>query len=153
MPQRMFQELRGRKQEKVAPFLTLENLTGVLVFFAPAYIGSGGTPLLIRAPLVIGAAVLGYVLTMEHRGMALYERLILRGRGMLRLRLHTRIIRPEQLAGRVVEVQAKAVPLSGPIQPILTDAVARRAARTAAAGGLNGHHNQSEAGHADPPGE
>ncbi len=117
MSYRMLEELQNRRKEKVAVFLTFENIVGLIVVFFPVFLGSGGLPLLIRGPLCIVAALLGVALTIEIHGLALYEQLLWRVRGALRLRLRGNIITPEDLAGAIPpEVPEHPLPLDGPVQ-------------------------------------
>jgi len=62
MSYRMLEELQNRRKEKVAVFLTFENIVGLIVVFFPVFLGSGALPLLVRGPLCVGAAVLGVAL-------------------------------------------------------------------------------------------
>jgi hypothetical protein len=123
MPIRVLEELTSRKKEKIATFLTFESIVAVLIAFLPLFLLSGSWPLLVRVPVCAGAAALGYILTLEVQGLALYERLLWIGRGLVRLRLHGGTITPDDLPGSVV-VQAPdaVIALDGPITPITRSA-------------------------------
>jgi hypothetical protein len=65
----------------------------------PVYLVSGGMPFWLRMIALATAAALGVVATLDIGGMALYERLIWRMRGLIRRRLMGRRITPAHLAG------------------------------------------------------
>jgi hypothetical protein len=117
MPYRMLEEFQSRRKEKVAAFLTFENIVGLILVAFPFFVGSAGLPLLIRAPLVLGAALFGVFVTLEIGGLSLYEKLIWRGRGLIRLRTRGDVITPEDLTGAArSDDQERPLPLDGPIQ-------------------------------------
>ena len=106
MAYEQLEQISARKGEKIAAFLTIENAAGLLLTVLPAYLLSGSLPLLLRALVLGAAAALGIGATLEFRGLALYERLLWRGRGLLRVRLQSRRITPEQLVGAPRSVRA-----------------------------------------------
>ena len=119
MSYRMLEELQNRRKEKVAIFLTFENIVGLILVFFPVFLSSGGLPLLLRAPLCLAAGVLGVALTLDVHGLAIYERALWQARGMVRLRTRGRVITPDDLAGAVApETAERPLPLDGPIQAI-----------------------------------
>lgn len=117
MPYEHIEEIQSRKGEKIAMFLTLENATGLILGAFPAYLITAAMPFFLRIAIVVAAAVLGVVITLDMGGMAGYERLIWLVRGTLRRRIDPRPIRPESLAGAVVTVRwGRPLPVGGPIQ-------------------------------------
>src|SRR3954451_7553153 len=102
MAYRMLEELQNRRKEKVAIFLTFENIVGLIIVFFPVFLGSSAFPLIIRAPLCISAAVLGVMATLDVQGLPVYEHVVWRTRGWLRLRTQGQVITPDQLSGAVV---------------------------------------------------
>jgi hypothetical protein len=117
MSYRMIEELQSRKKEKVAMFLTFENIIGLVLFGFPGFVVSTNMPLLIRVPCVAGAALLGVFLTLETQGLPIYERLLWRARGAIRIRTRGGLIRPEDLAGAVRPTQLeRALARDGPIR-------------------------------------
>ena len=117
MSYRMLEELQNRRKEKVAVFLTFETSVGLSAEFFPVFLGSTALPLLVRGPLCVGAAALGVALTIEIHGLALYEQLLWRVRGALRLRMHGDIITPDDLAGAIPpDVPEHPLALDGPVQ-------------------------------------
>jgi hypothetical protein len=119
MSYRMLEELQNRRKEKVAVFLTFENIVGLILVFFPVFLGSSALPLLIRGPLCIGAAALGVALTLEVQGLAIYEQLLWHIRGVIRLRTRGNIVTPDDLAGAITQNgPERPLPLAGPIQTI-----------------------------------
>jgi hypothetical protein len=146
MSYRMLEELQNRRKEKVAIFLTFENIVGLILVFFPVFLSSGGLPLLVRAPLCLGAAVLGVALTLDMHGLAVYERALWQARGIVRLRTRGRVITPDDLAGAVApETTERPLPLDGPIQAV-------ERPRTIRLGPLVLPHGHGGA-HADPAAE
>ncbi|NCC32042.1 MAG: hypothetical protein EOM24_08470 [Chloroflexia bacterium] len=126
MPYRMLEELHNRRKEKVAVLLTFEHLVGIILVVLPCVVVSAGLPLLVRAPLIIGAALLGLALTLDVGGMAIYEHLLWQLRGQLRMRMHGRIITPEMLTGTVPNERGeRPLAVDGPVQ-IVRDPRQRR---------------------------
>jgi len=116
MAYRMLEELQNRRKEKVAIFLTFENIVGLIIVFFPVFLGSSAFPLIIRAPLCIGAAVLGVMATLDVQGLPVYEQLLWRARGFLRLQTQGQVITPDQLTGAVVlDAPDRPLPVGGPI--------------------------------------
>jgi hypothetical protein len=126
MPARLIEELTSRKQEKIATFLTFESIVAVLIGFMPLFMISSGWPLLVRVPACAGAAVAGYLMTVEVRGLPLYEQLIWSARGLFRLHMHGRRVVPEDLPGAIpAPDQDRVIAASGPIELVQRGAAAR----------------------------
>src|SRR3712207_3141305 len=115
MAYEQLEELTSRKREKVALFLTAENMAGLLAVGLPAYIGTMQTPFFLRILILIAAAVLGVVITTDMNGMACYERMLWWVRGRLRRQVAGGVIRPAEFAAAPVVQGDRAVPLGGPI--------------------------------------
>jgi hypothetical protein len=119
MSYRMLEELQNRRKEKVAIFLTFENIVGLILVFFPVFLSSGALPLLLRAPLCLGAAVLGVALTLDVHGLAIYERALWQARGMVRLHMRGREITPDDLGGAIApDTPERPLPLDGPIHAV-----------------------------------
>jgi hypothetical protein len=119
MAYRMLEELQNRRKEKVAIFLTFENIVGLILVFFPVFLGTSAFPLMIRAPLCIGAAIFGVAATLEVHGLPIYEQLLWRARGYIRLRTHGQIITPDHLTGAVLhDAPDRPLPLGGPISVV-----------------------------------
>ena len=110
------EELTSRKREKVALFLTAENMAGLLAVGLPAYVGTLETPFSLRILILLAAAVLGVLLTSDINGMACYERAVWWVRGRLRRQVTGGVIRPSEFAAAPVVQRDRAVPLGGPIR-------------------------------------
>ena len=110
------EEIQGRKSEKIALFLTVENAAGLILAALPAYIISAGMPFLLRVLIVGTAALLGFALTLDVGGLAFYERLMWRVRGSLRRRVGSQIITPDALVGAVAIRHDRPLRVGGPIQ-------------------------------------
>ena len=126
MPARIIEELTSRKQEKIATFLTFESIVAVLLAFMPIFMISSSWPILTRVPACAVAAVAGYVMTVEMRGLPLYEHLIWTTRGLVRLRLHGNRVTPADLPGAVPRPdQDQVIAASGPIALVQRGAASR----------------------------
>ncbi len=116
MPYPQLEELTSRKREKVALFLTAENMAGLLAVGLPAYIGTLHTTFWLRIMILIAAAVLGVLLTSDINGMGFYERVLWWVRGRLRRQVTGGVIRPSEFTGVPVVQGDRAVPLGGPVR-------------------------------------
>jgi len=117
MPARIIEELASRKQEKIATFLTFESIVAVIVSFMPIFMISAQWPLLTRVPLCAGAAVAGYIATVEFHGLPLYEHILWSARGLFRLRTQGSRVVPEDLPGAIpAPDQDRVIAASGPIE-------------------------------------
>ncbi len=126
MPARIIEELTSRKQEKIATFLTFESIVAVLLTFMPLFMISTNWPIVVRIPACLVAALAGYAMTLELRGLPLYEHLTWTTRGLLRLRLHGNRVAPEDLPGAVpVSGQDRIIAASGPITLVQREALAQ----------------------------
>ena len=120
MAYRMIEELNNRGNEKVAVFLTMRNIIGIIFLAVPAYLISIPFPILIRAIIIVIGAGVGFALTTELNGMPVYEHGVWQARGFIRRKLGGSIISPESYVGAVVQQETdRATRIDGPIQPIL----------------------------------
>ena len=110
------EELTSRKREKVALFLTAENMAGLLAIGLPAYIGTLGVTIWLRLLILFAAAVLGVALTSDVNGMACYERVLWWVRGRARRRMTQAVIRPAELTTVATMPGERALPLGGPLR-------------------------------------
>lgn len=117
MPYQHIEQITERKGEKIALFLTAENAAGLMLAALPVYLITGGLPFWLRAVALGLAAILGVVATLDIGGLALYERVVWRVRGLIRQRVSGRTVRPEQLAGATPATRReRALRAGGPIQ-------------------------------------
>ena len=114
MAYQQLEELTSRKREKVALFLTAENMAGLLAVGLPMYIVTSTTSLWLRILILLAAAGLGVALTSEINGLAFYERVLwwMRGRGR---RLAGRVLRPAEFTAVPVAPSDRPLPLGGAI--------------------------------------
>jgi hypothetical protein len=151
MAYRMLEELQNRRKEKVAIFLTFENIVGLIIVFFPVFLGSSAFPLLIRAPLCIGAAILGVMATLDMHGLPLYEQVVWRVRGYLRLRTQGKVITPEHLTGAVMlDAPDRPLPVGGPIAFVeRAQLLSQPAQLVVRAQRMEKHHMREGTNHAD----
>jgi hypothetical protein len=152
MAYRMLEELQNRRKEKVAIFLTFENIVGLIMVFFPVFLGSSAFPLIIRAPLCIGAAILGVAATLDVHGLPIYEHLLWRVRGFLRLRTQDQIITPDHLTGAVMlDAPERPLPLGGPIMVVeRAQVLVEPGQLLARPQRIQKRHRAERADHADP---
>ena len=121
MPARIIEELASRKQEKIATFLTFESVVAVLIGFMPLFMISGTWPIVPRVLACAGGAALGYLMTIETKGLPLYEHLSWSARGLLRFHVQGRRVTPEELPGAAIDPdQDRVIDVRGPVTVIQT---------------------------------
>ena len=118
MPYPQLEELTSRRREKVALFLTAENMAGLFAIDLPAYIATLHTALILRVLILIAAAVLGVMLTSDIHGMAFWERAVCWARGQARRRVLGAVIRPAEFTAVPVVPGDRALPLGGPLRRV-----------------------------------
>jgi hypothetical protein len=117
MPARIIEELASRKKEKIATFLTFESIVAVIIGFMPLFMISSSWPLLTRVPLCLLGALVGYIITLDYRGLPLYEHVLWTARGLLRLKTQGNRVGPEDLPGAILAPdQDRVIVVSGPIE-------------------------------------
>lgn len=101
----------SRRGEKIAPFLTVQNVIGLIVGLVPTWLALAAAPPLIRTGAALLAALIGYAVTLEWQGLSVAERLLWLIRGAIRSALRGgRPIEPSELplgaaSGDVVALQ------------------------------------------------
>jgi hypothetical protein len=114
MPYRTIEQITSRGYEKVTQFLSVAQLFGSAL---GALVGGGLMVVvnnaILGATLLALLAALGYLLATEMDGMAPYERLLWRLRGLMRGAVQGRIITPDDLPGVVVDTQKIPITWSG----------------------------------------
>jgi hypothetical protein len=127
---RQIEELRERKGEKMVAFLTMENTMGAGAGGITLFILGAAFDDLIKWLLTGSGLLIGLILTLDWGGVALYQRLLWIGRGLLRQWLHGGSISPDTLAGTtVVTHREPALRVGGPIEIVTRDARSRFRAR------------------------
>jgi hypothetical protein len=97
MPYRNIENM-SRRGEKIAPFLTVENVVGLIITGVIGYGLSAALPGGWRMVFIGACLALGYVATLEAKGMARYQRLLWMLRGLLASIQRPTII-PDDLPG------------------------------------------------------
>lgn len=114
MPYQQLPQIDDRKSEKLAVFLTVENMLGLAAIGGPVYLLSSGWPLLIRAAALLLAAVVGVALTVPVAGMPLYMHAYWLLRGLIWRQFVGDDLTPDQLAGAVpTQRRSVALPVGG----------------------------------------
>ncbi|GAB4163138.1 MAG: hypothetical protein Fur005_22370 [Roseiflexaceae bacterium] len=118
MPYEHIENIRSRRDERIAILLTFENALGLLVLGTPTYLLSAPFEWWLRIPLTLLGCAIGIGLTLDTGGMAIYERLIWRLRGIIRIRLSGGSIHAEDLPGLPhLGLNTPVLPANGPILP------------------------------------
>jgi hypothetical protein len=124
MAYEQLEEIRSRKHEKVALFLTAQNMAGLIIVALPIYIATHQlSSVVLRTVLLILAATLGVSVTLDVAGLPLYERLLWRLRGAIRRRTGDGVVAPATFSGAPLNQGDRAVPLHGPIRIVHSDDV------------------------------
>jgi len=116
MPYPQLEELCSRKREKVALFLTAEQMAGVFAVALPAYLGTLHTTLWLRVLILLAALGLGLALTSEINGLAFYERVLWRLRGRARRSASGATLRPVEFTVVPLAQGDRALPAGGPVR-------------------------------------
>jgi hypothetical protein len=126
MPARIIEELTSRKKEKIAAFLTFESIVAVILAFMPIFMISSTWPLLTRVPLCLGAALAGYICTVEFHGMPLYEHVLWTARGLFRLKTQGNRVVPDDLPGAIpAPNEDRVIVVNGAIELVQRDAASQ----------------------------
>ncbi len=126
MPARIIEELTSRKKEKIAAFLTFESIVAVILAFMPIFMISSTWPVLTRVPLCLGAALAGYICTVEFHGMPLYEHVLWTARGLFRLKTQGNRVVPDDLPGAIpAPNEDRVIVVSGAIELVQRDATSQ----------------------------
>src|SRR6185436_3040283 len=118
MSHQMIEEIQSRRGEKVALFLTIHNAAGLILGAVPGFLLTFRTlPWYLSFLITISAGALGFVATLEVGGMAMYERAVWWVRGVLKQRLSSGRITPEEISGaRVMGQRDTALALGGAVR-------------------------------------
>lgn len=123
MPYRTIEQITTRGYEKVAPFLTVQQLFGVIIGLIP------GVNLMRWIDGVLGVVVmllvvlLSYLLTTEMDGMAPYERIMWHLRGLLRGVLMGTTLTPDDLPGVAVTTENTGISWEGGLVTVHDDPI------------------------------
>lgn len=106
----------SRRGEKIAPFVTMQNLGGVLAFGLVPWLLLASAPPLVRLVIALVGGVLGYILTLEVNGLSLVERFYWRMVGEVQALMVKRTISPQDMPGTVTEVRVPVIQRGGSIR-------------------------------------
>lgn len=121
MAYQQLEEIRSRKREKVALFLTAENMGGLLLATLPVYLATAQfQSFVLRVVLLVMAAVLGVAVTLEYGGLALYERILWRIRGFMRVQTAGSVLTPEQFSPVPAAPHVQLLPVDGLVRVVPT---------------------------------
>ncbi|MBX0331084.1 hypothetical protein K2Z83_25870 [Oscillochloris sp. ZM17-4] len=121
----------SRRGEKVAPFLSIQNIFGIALCGAPTFLIARSLPDLMRFVLVALAAIGGYLVTLDMAEMSLAERLIWRARGQIRM-MRSPVINPDDLPGVVLaRPSIPSAPQDSPFQMLSSSPLPAPRARAA----------------------
>ena len=123
MAYEQLEELTSRKREKVALFLTAENMAGLLAIGLPAYIVTTNTAFWLRLLILSAEAVLGVALTSEIHGLAFYERALWWLRGRVRRWIAGSALRPAEFTAAPASAGDRALPLQSPVRRVTATAL------------------------------
>lgn len=115
------EELCSRRHEKVAAFLTAENMAGLGAIALPVYIVTASMQAFwLRILILIAAAILGIALTRDVQGLAFYERVFCRLKGRVRRRLseRDRLLRPAEFTAAPAVQGDRALPVGGAVRRV-----------------------------------
>jgi len=124
------EEIRDRKGEKIFLFLTLENTVGAGMGAVAGLIGGNALTGSMLVGLVLAGllGLVGLVITIDHQGLARYERLGWLLQGLMRRMSGGRSITPEQLAGaRATTRRDRPLQIGGAVQIVRRESGRRRA--------------------------
>jgi hypothetical protein len=112
MPYRVIENMT-RRGEKIAPFLTVENLVGLMISGTISYVLKASLEGLWQFAFMAGCMGLGYFATTESQGMARYQRVLYRLRGCVVSLARGRLIAPSDLPGSAPQLHATVVQRDG----------------------------------------
>lgn len=105
MPYETIEHMHTRGHEKITQFLTVQQLFGMGATLLPGIAVTMGMGGLLRTLVLLLCAVLGYLLATEVRGMAPYQRLFWRLRGVIIALFQDRHIAADDLPGTVGQLR------------------------------------------------
>lgn len=117
MPYHSLEQVFSRKHERVAALFSVHNVLGIVAVALPVYLASRLLPGWLHMGLTLLAAIAGYVLTMDHDGLALYERILWHLRAYAAPVLTgTRILSPTSLPGMQVRAAPRVMVHGGAVR-------------------------------------
>lgn len=121
----------SRRGEKIAPFVSVQNALGMVALAAIGWVASAAFPGPVQFFLTLLLAGTGYLITMDVKGMSLYERVLWQLRGRMRMLLRGKTLAPEDLPGTVVQTKLAVTRRGGPVRLRLDSPTATARQRSA----------------------
>ena len=118
MPYESIEQIQTRGYEKIAQFLTVQQLFGVIALLLPGIAVTTNMDGLMRFVVLALCVVLGYLLATDVRGMAPYQRLFWRLRGVVSMAVRGRTLEATDLPGTVSDVQIPIQQSGGSIRRV-----------------------------------
>ncbi len=118
MPYESIEQIQTRGYEKIAQFLTVQQLFGVMALLLPGIAVTTSMDGLMRFVVLALCVLLGYLLATEVRGMAPYQRVFWRVRGVVGMAARGRTLEATDLPGTVSGVQIAIQQAGGPIRRV-----------------------------------
>jgi hypothetical protein len=115
MPYRTIENMT-RRGEKIAPFLTIENLVGLLISGTLGYVLKASLEGVWQFAFMAGCMGLGYLATLEVQGIVRYQRVIWRLRGSVASLVRGRALTPTDLPGSALQRHVTVVRLGGSVR-------------------------------------
>ena len=112
MPYRTIENMT-RRGEKIAPFLTVENLVGLMISGTISYVLKASLEGIWQFVLMAVCMGMGYFATTESQGMVRYQRVMYRLRGSVVSLARGRLIAPNDLPGSAPQIQATVMQRDG----------------------------------------
>lgn len=106
----------SRRGEKIAPFISVQNAVGMVALGGLAWLFATPFPGVVRFIVTILLTAVGYLITMDLRGMSLFDRMMWLLRGRARTVLRGRVISPDDLPGTVTQAVIPVTRRDGPVR-------------------------------------
>lgn len=123
----------SRRGEKLAPFITVQNAVGMVALGGFGWLVASPFPGFLRFLVMALFAAVGYLVTVDVRGMSMYERVLWRLRGQFRRLLHGNAISPDDLPGTIIQAKIPVARRDGMVRLRAAPPAAVRPQTTAAA--------------------
>lgn len=122
----------SRRGEKLAPFITVQNAVGMVALGGFGWLAASPFPGFLRFLAMALFAAVGYLVTVDMRGMSMYERVLWRLRGQFRRLLHGNVISPDDLPGTIIQAKIPVARRDGMVRLRAAPPAAVRPQTTAA---------------------
>ncbi|RRR65745.1 MAG: hypothetical protein EI684_22250 [Candidatus Viridilinea halotolerans] len=122
---RTLDQIIGRREEKVLPFLTIQQLAGAILAAIPgSAVSSWWSSGVVGTLVMIVMALVGYFVATDIDGSSTFDRLVSRGRAWMRNTLFAKNITPDEMPEHAVKVSGVAISWEDGVVAIHDDALA-----------------------------